>query len=32
LDKSISYELFEPLFGKGLVTAPGKVYLLKNKI
>ncbi|CAL1682567.1 unnamed protein product [Lasius platythorax] len=32
LDKSISYELFEPLFGKGLVTAPASIWTENRKM
>lgn len=30
LDKNVSYEFFTPLFGMGLFTAPGKIYLQKE--
>ncbi|CAL1685468.1 unnamed protein product [Lasius platythorax] len=32
LDKSTSYELFEPLFGKGLVTAPVSIWTKNRKM
>jgi len=32
LDKSTIYKVFEPIFGIGLLTAPGKIYLnIKQK-